>query len=199
MFDSRRVQRMTPANSSTIRTTRLMLRPVRPQDIDILFAIFGDPATNTFNPSGPMRERADAEAMMLRWLSHWEVHGYGDWAVSMCNSPDAIIGFGGLAQKQFAASIKPNLGYRFATQVWGQGLATEFCDAAVRFGFEVLGLPEIWATVRENHQGSRRVLEKTGLLAFDRVLDPRDVPASILYAIRQDSYRIRLGASMVAS
>ncbi|MCD8672342.1 GNAT family N-acetyltransferase, partial [Klebsiella pneumoniae] len=33
--------------------SRLYLRRVNASDIDDLFRIYGDPATNTFNPAGP--------------------------------------------------------------------------------------------------------------------------------------------------
>ncbi|WP_239685789.1 GNAT family N-acetyltransferase, partial [Enterobacter roggenkampii] len=36
-----------------LHPTRLYLRPVTESDLDDLFRIYGDPATNTFNPAGP--------------------------------------------------------------------------------------------------------------------------------------------------
>ncbi|HGY3899768.1 TPA: GNAT family N-acetyltransferase, partial [Klebsiella aerogenes] len=36
-----------------LQSTRLYLRPVTKFDLDDLFRIYGDPATNTFNPAGP--------------------------------------------------------------------------------------------------------------------------------------------------
>ena len=175
-----------------IKTTRLLLRRIVESDVDALFAIYGDPATNTFNPAGPLREHSGAVVMLARWDDHWHAHGHGNWALSLHESPDAVIGFGGLAFRQFSVGERANLGYRFATTAWGRGLATEFCDAALRFGFEVLNLPEIWATVRENHQASRRVLEKSGLVSFDYVPDPRGVPGSVLYAVNRIPWQTAL-------
>lgn len=40
------------------------------------------------------------------------------------------------------------------------GLATEITLAALEYRFEHLGMDEISATVRANHQASRHVLEK---------------------------------------
>ena len=36
-----------------LQTERLILRPVAATDLDALYRIYGDPATNTFNPAGP--------------------------------------------------------------------------------------------------------------------------------------------------
>jgi hypothetical protein len=40
--------------------SRLIYRQPQPEDVQRLFAIFGDPQTNLFNPAGPMTCRADA-------------------------------------------------------------------------------------------------------------------------------------------
>jgi [ribosomal protein S5]-alanine N-acetyltransferase len=52
------------------------------------------------------------------------------------------------------------------------------------FGFEVLELEKIWASARENHPASRRVLEKIGMRQIRREPDPRGVPASLIYRIQ---------------
>jgi RimJ/RimL family protein N-acetyltransferase len=52
------------------------------------------------------------------------------------------------------------------------------------FGFEVLELEQIWASVRENHPASCRVLEKTGIRQIRREPDPRGVSASFIYRIQ---------------
>jgi RimJ/RimL family protein N-acetyltransferase len=48
--------------------------------------------------------------------------------------------------------------------VWGQGLATEGARAALRYGFEVVGLERIISTARADNAASRRVMEKCGLV-----------------------------------
>lgn len=174
------------------QSSRLILRKPGIGDIDALFNIFGDPRTNTFNPKGPFRQRSEAEATMERWLAHWARNGFGDWAVCLKTAPTEIIGFGGLNYSMFGKQEKINLGYRFSTQAWGQGIATEFAEAAVQAGFRILRLDEILATVRENHTASRRVLEKAGLRQIDVVPGPRGFPASVIYRIRRSSLEIRV-------
>jgi [ribosomal protein S5]-alanine N-acetyltransferase len=46
----------------------------------------------------------------------------------------------------------------------GQGLATEGARAALRHGFEVVGLERIISTARADNVASRRVMEKRGLV-----------------------------------
>jgi RimJ/RimL family protein N-acetyltransferase len=50
---------------------------------------------------------------------------------------------------------------------WGQGLASEAAGAALRYGFETLGLPRIVGVALPANGASCRVLEKIGL-RFER-------------------------------
>lgn len=77
--------------------SRLYLRPVKTSDVDDLFRIYGDPATNMFNPSGPYPNIGHARNVFARWLSHWENHRFGNWAIALKENPERIIGFGGLS------------------------------------------------------------------------------------------------------
>lgn len=42
------------------QSERLTLRPVTKSDVDDLFRIYGDPATDTFNPAGPYPNQTHA-------------------------------------------------------------------------------------------------------------------------------------------
>nr|WP_314568704.1 GNAT family N-acetyltransferase [uncultured Pseudomonas sp.] len=152
---------------------RLVYRQPQPADVQRLFAIFGDPKTNLFNPAGPMATLDDAQRLLDRWLEQWAAQGYGWWAIARIEAPEHIIGFGGIAPLSYLAERRINLGYRFAVQAWGQGYATELGRDALALAFEVLGMPEVFGLVRPDHAASIRVLEKIGMQPFG-VLD--DVP-----------------------
>lgn len=121
-----------------VETKRLYLRPVVASDADALFRIYGDPATNTFSPSGPYPDLHYAETVLERWIRHREQHGFGNWAISLLDTPASIIGFGGLSILSYDGITINNLGYRFATEAWGKGLVTEFAEGALKYGFDVL-------------------------------------------------------------
>jgi [ribosomal protein S5]-alanine N-acetyltransferase len=184
---------MPPNSPAILYSARLALRRPASQDIAALFSIYGDPATNTFNPAGPYRTVAEAEATMERWISQWEQHGFGQWALSLKDEPGQVIGFGGLTYARFytrgGEQDKVNLGYRFATAVWGRGLATELSAQALAFGFATLEVAEIWALVRETHQASRRVLEKIGMAQIDKVAEPLAGAGSVVYALSRAAYK----------
>ncbi|EKK4015853.1 GNAT family N-acetyltransferase [Cronobacter sakazakii] len=170
-------------------TARLRLRLVTESDVDDLFRIYGSPATNTFNPAGPYPNRAHAESVMDRWLTHWQAYGFGNWRIALTTAPDETIGFGGLSLRRYADMEMNNPGYRFATQAWGQGLATEFARFAVRYGFEDLALEAVSAVVRSNHLASRKVLTHAGLRYVREIHDVDNAPPSLLYTLARDEWR----------
>jgi ribosomal-protein-alanine N-acetyltransferase len=176
---------MPPPEPFQASSTRLILRKPSEQDLGALFDIFSDPKTNTYNPAGPYRKRSEANETMERWMAHWNRHGFGEWAVALKSAPTEVIGFGGLSYAMFGKREKINLGYKFSTRVWGQGIASEFAEAAVHAGFRILRLQEILATVDENHLASRRVLEKAGLRQIDRIRASRGVPVNLIYEIKR--------------
>ena len=169
-------------------TSRLHLRAVINSDGDDLFRIYGDPATNTFNPAGPYPDIQHARTVLTRWINHWETHRFGNWAISLQDSPERIIGFGGLSISSYADILINNLGYRFATEAWGKGLATEFSKNSVRYGFGELKLNEISAVVRGDHLASQKVLQKAGLQYIKEIYDVKDAPPSLLFSLTQSEW-----------
>ncbi len=55
-------------------------------------------------------------------------------------------------------------GYTLARSSWGRGLATEAATACLRYAFEKLRLPELFASVDSRNTASQRVLEKIGFI-----------------------------------
>ncbi|QHF45162.1 GNAT family N-acetyltransferase [Pseudomonas sp. S35] len=152
---------------------RLIYRRPSPSDLQRLFAIFGDPQTNLFNPGGPLASLADAQRLLDHWLAQWARDGYGWWAIALRENPERLIGFGGIAPLNYLTERRINLGYRLAVEAWGQGYATELARDALVLAFETLSLPEVFGLVRPDHAASIHVLEKAGLQHIG-VLD--DVP-----------------------
>lgn len=164
---------------------RLIYRRPQPADLPSVFAIFGDPKTNQFNPAGPMTDIAQAQALLSRWLQHWATHGYGWWAISSTQAPDNILGFAGIATHDYLGKPVINLGYRFAVEAWGHGYATEAAQTALTNAFHYLGLPEVFGLVRPDHVASIRVLEKIGMHRFGDLDDVPGKAPSLVFRIQR--------------
>ncbi|NVZ69358.1 GNAT family N-acetyltransferase [Pseudomonas costantinii] len=166
-----------------VSASRLIYRKPQPSDVQRLFAIFGDPQTNLFNPAGPMASLADAQRLLNHWLEQWAAHGYGWWAIARREKPEHIIGFGGVASLNYLNERRINLGYRFAVEAWGQGYATEVGRDALVLAFETLGLPEVFGLVRPDHAASIRVLEKLGMQRFGSLDDVPGKAPSVVFRV----------------
>jgi ribosomal-protein-alanine N-acetyltransferase len=81
------------------------------------------------------------------------------------DGPATSIGFVGLAPATFPAHFTPavEVGWRLARPYWNRGYATEAARAVLRFGFDVLGLPEIVSFTAVINQPSRGVMAKLGM------------------------------------
>ncbi len=67
--------------TETIRSSRLLLRPWRQEDLEPLFAMSNDARVMEFFPS--FHTRDDCEAMLTRLINHHREHGFGYWAVEI--------------------------------------------------------------------------------------------------------------------
>ena len=66
--------------------------------------------------------------------------------------------------------LKPEeweIGYVLTKENWGKGFATEIASRLIKYGFEELKLPEVFATIDEENLDSVKVAEKAGM-HFDR-------------------------------
>jgi len=142
-----------------LTTARLRLRPRVLADIDTNLAMDVDPLVMRYiRATMPDRERhrADLEA---RIRSGWRSVG-GMWEVEWSESP-GFLGWCGLFPLEDSGLIE--IGYRYTSTSWGQGIATEAGRAVLRHGFGTLGLDPIVAVVDPENIGSQRVIAKLGL------------------------------------
>ena len=92
----------------------------------------------------------------------------------------------------FAPAVE--LLYRLVPSFWGQGLATEGSLAALEFGFCELHLDTVVAFAVEANTGSRRVMEKAGMVYggdFDHPSIPELSPLRrhVLYSLKCANWR----------
>jgi RimJ/RimL family protein N-acetyltransferase len=113
-------------------------------------------------PSTLSREESDAAVARIE--AHFDQHGFGSWAVEI-PSVAPFAGFIGLCHPRFEAHFTPcvEVGWRLAAEHWGRGYATEGAQAALTFGFETLGLPEIVSFTVPANWRSCRVMQKLGM------------------------------------
>jgi RimJ/RimL family protein N-acetyltransferase len=108
---------------------------------------------------------ADAYAEAGRCRAAIAQRGWGMWALEL---PGVLpfAGFVGLNVPHYDAPWIPavEIGWRLSRAAWGRGYATEAAQAALRFGFERLGLDEVVAICVPDNAPSRRVMDRIGLV-----------------------------------
>jgi RimJ/RimL family protein N-acetyltransferase len=145
-----------------LRTSRLILREWRPEDLDAYAALNADPEVMRYFPQTYSRE--ESAEQMARMAQHQAVNGFTFWAAELPGEAP-FIGFIGLARPTFQAHFVPcvEIGWRLARPYWGRGLATEGAKAALSFGFNTVGAEEIVALTTVSNQRSRAVMVRLGM------------------------------------
>ena len=159
----------------TLRTERLVLRPFREEDLDAWAAIVGDPETAQW--IGGVRTREDAWRSIAMYLGHWELRGYGQWAVER-RLDGRLVGRAGLWYPEGWPELE--VGWTLDRSVWGEGFATEAGRASMDWGFAELGLTRIASVIAPGNARSRAVAVRLGM-DQDREVEIEG-EAAILYA-----------------
>ena len=149
---------------SYIQTDRLVLGTPHLDDTPDVFAIHGNPETNRHhNPTGPMKDLAEAQERISGWIHDWDEHGIGYWCVSALDSPQ-VIGVSGVRVMEWSGRHVLNLYYRYGPEAWGKGYATEVAAAAVTISKEDLPQLPVIARTRPTNLSSMKVAERVGLI-----------------------------------
>jgi RimJ/RimL family protein N-acetyltransferase len=146
--------------SYAIETARLRLRPLAAQDLGAIHGIWVEPEVRRYLWDGERISREKAETVLASSIESFENYGFGIWAVILRENGD-LIGFCGF--RHLDGTPKIELIYGISTSYWGRGFATEGAKAAIRYGFEELGLERIVGIADTENIASRRVLEKVAM------------------------------------
>lgn len=151
-----------PARPWPARSGALVLRDPRPDELDELLALRNDPAVNRWM----LKTRAEPEEFRRDWLAVPD----SDTDFSCVAELDGrAVGLGfldvvdGMGQPGMPVGTQAGIGYVFAPDVWGRGLATDLARGLLTAAFDVLGLRRVTAGCFADNPASARVLEKAGM------------------------------------
>lgn len=143
-----------------LETERLFLRSWTLDDAQRLFEICRDAEVMRYIGTGNPYENVEQAKEFLKWATNYErENGFCRWAV-VEKITGKIVGSCGFARPHGTEEIE--LGYLFARQSWGQGLATEAARAMLSYGFGKLRFREIIAMTDAENHASRKILQKIG-------------------------------------
>ena len=149
-----------------IETERLILREFRESDLDGMFELDSDPEVHRYLGNKPVKTKEESQRIIASALKQYKERGIGRWAVIEKSSGE-FVGWSGLklnTEYNMNGFTKYyDVGYRLIKRYWGKGFATESGKAAVNYAFNVLKLPELYATTEIGNQASHNALLKIGL------------------------------------
>jgi len=145
---------------TTLETERLRLRPFREEDFDMYAAFCADAEVMRYlSANGRPLSRNDAWRQMATFIGHWQLRGYGIWAMEEKRS-GKFIGRVGLWNPEGWPGLE--VGWLLGRAWWGKGLATEGGRASIDYAARVLGADHILSVIHPENVASIRVAEKLG-------------------------------------
>lgn len=174
----------------TLKTERMLLRPLVPSDAERVQALAGarEVANGTLTIPHPYEDGVAEE-----WIAgRAEAFERRELIVFAQTTPaEGLVGVVGVELDM--GQHRGELGYWVGVPYWGRGYATEAARRIVEYAFTDVGLRRVYAQHYARNSASGRVLEKLGMRKegvlrshIVRFGEPRD---SVLYGILADEWR----------
>ncbi|MEM7065770.1 MAG: GNAT family N-acetyltransferase [Cyanobacteria bacterium P01_B01_bin.77] len=148
-----------------LTTDRLIIRNWHPlYDAQQAFDIYGDPRVTDWLQGTPDKSIRLTQERLQRYCER-TVDGLGIWSV-VEKAIDRVIGsllLVPLPNNDQTDSGKIEIGWHFRPASWGYGYATEAAHAVLKYGFQELQLPTIYAITSPDNIRSQRVMARLGM------------------------------------
>ncbi|MEM8790319.1 MAG: GNAT family N-acetyltransferase [Pseudomonadota bacterium] len=139
-----------------IETERLRLRALGPQDIEAYVTFF---ASDRSRFIGGPRPRRDAWRTLATLIGHWQLRGWGPWAVAD-KSDDRILGtIGPWCPEGWP---EPEMSWSVHDAAEGRGIAFEAAKAALNHAFTSFGWSTAVSYIDPENTRSIRLAERLG-------------------------------------
>ena len=107
---------------------------------------------------------------MCAAAGNWTINGFGGWAVER-RSDGKLVGtlalFTGWRDFEPVFGDEPEMGWIFATETHGQGMAGEAARAALQWAEATLSPTPIWAIIAPENRPSFALAERLGFERLD--------------------------------
>ena len=157
-------------SAPVLETRRLSLRVHGVSDFEDCAAMWRDPQVMHYLSGRPFT-REEAWARLHRYVGHWQLLGFGFWAVREKTS-GRFVGDVGLAdfRRDLQPSIdgSPEIGWGLSPWAHGNGFATEAANAALEWIGARFGAPRTVCIIHPENLASLNVARKCSFKEFAR-------------------------------
>lgn len=146
----------------TLETPRLLLRQFTLDDYDALAACWASPETVKYI-GGQLQDGEMSWGRLLRYIGHWQLLGYGYWAVCE-KATGQVIGSVGIQNQKRNLTPQleyPEAGWTLSPNAGGKGFATEALTAMLTWADSVFAGP-LCCIIDEDNLRSIRLAERMG-------------------------------------
>jgi RimJ/RimL family protein N-acetyltransferase len=142
-----------------IETARLRLTALTERHFDDYAAMLADPDSTRWIGDGQPLDRINAWRSLAMLIGHWQLRGYGMWALELKENGE-FIGRAGLFHPEGWPDLE--LGWMLKPEHRHHGYATEAGNAVLDFAWHRLHAPRVISLVRIGNDASDRVAERLG-------------------------------------
>jgi RimJ/RimL family protein N-acetyltransferase len=141
-----------------LETERLIMRMWREDDFEAYAELCADPEVMRYL-GGKTFDRTEAWRSMAMFIGHWQLRGYGHWAVEEKDSGRFAGRLGFLNPAGWPGF---EIGWTFKREFWGKGYATEGGRRALEYAFKELDKQHVISLIHPENRPSIRVAERLG-------------------------------------
>ncbi|MCP3911816.1 MAG: GNAT family N-acetyltransferase [Actinomycetia bacterium] len=145
-----------------IRTSRLLLRAPRLEDLEALVERRNDPRVADLQSWPTPFLAEDGRALLAGAVAQGGPADGQWWMITVANPEDTDI-YGDLAVHLSNAGRTAEIGFTLATEHWGGGYASEGAVALVAYLFEEIGVSRVSGMLHPDNLAAARVLERLGM------------------------------------
>ena len=143
-----------------LETERLLLRDFRGGDLDAYADMQADPEVMRYIGEGRTLTRNDSWRSIAGMLGHWQLLGYGMWALEDKGS-GTLVGRAGFIDPPGWPGFE--LGWLLGRPYWGLGFATEAASRCLAYAFEELRRDVVISLIRPANAPSIKVAQRLGM------------------------------------
>ena len=168
---------------NTLETERLLLRQWREDDFEEYARICSDPEVMRFLGGKPF-SRLEAWRHMAFQVGHWQLRGYGHWAVEE-KATGRLAGRMGFLNPEGWPGFEA--GWTLARGCWGRGYATEGARRMLEHAFTEMNREHVISLIHPENRASIRVAERLGEKVEGQT-EVLGIPV-LIYGISRDEWR----------
>ena len=145
-----------------IKTGRLLLRGMTPDDAADVFEYASDPLVARYVIWDAHRSIKDSESFLELVVEGYRNGELGSWGM-VDRESGKLIGTCGYDGSWLPAHARAEIGYALSRRYWGKGLMPEAVKALIEFGFDRMDLNRIVARCFSQNTASEKVMQKVGM------------------------------------